>query len=241
MANFLTVGGVSGTPYSEIEVFGNSTGGAFCGWNSNTAQYENGSGVTINTPNNSTVPNSSVTNNNCNGQRGGTIVVSGNGGTIAGASEYGIAGTVSGGSPVGGASYYIGWLSDELWTTQYGAFSGDSSTWGEPASVGGTNQQYPGNMSTSEEEYTITMLSGAAQGESAAANRGFRINYRAAVGGLYTTLNKIQPAIGAGRPPANFGFLANGMNDEAAAAVWLSWGYGLFVGDNSNTINAFWS
>jgi hypothetical protein len=241
MANLLTVGGLSATPYPEIEVFGNSTGGAFSGWNAGTNSYENGQAVTINTPNNLTVPNSTVANNNCNGQRGGTIVVSGDGGSIAGASEYGIAGTVSGNSPAGGASYYVGWLSDELWTTQYGAFGGDSSTWGEPASVGGTVQAYPGNMSISEEEYTITMLAGLAQGENAAANRGFRINYRAAVGGLYTTLNKIQPAIGAGAPPQNFGFLSNGMNDEAAAAVWLAWGYGLFVGDNSNTIRAFWT
>ena len=241
MANLLTVGGLSSTPYPEIEVFGNNTGGAFSGWDANTNSYVIGKNGVINTPNNTTVPNSSVANNNCNGQSGGTIVVNGNGGSIAGSAEYGIAGTVSGNSPVGGVSYYVGWLRDDSWTSQYGAFSGDSSTWGEPSSVGGTVQNYPGNMSTSNEEYTITMLAGLAQGENAAVNRGFRINYIAAVGSLYTTLNKIQPAIGAGAPPQNFGFLSNGMNDEAAAAVWLAWGYGLFVGDGSNTIEAFWT
>lgn len=245
MANLLTVGGVSLDTYGTFAINQLSplVGGAFGGYNGSTAAYELGSNCIINTPNVSTIPNSILTQNNCNGETANCGVVLQDGGAFAGQQENGNCGGIASGTNLQPNSGYIGYLDEDGWEATYGNFNGDASTWGRPQGVSnGKIQTYPGNMSTTNDIYTITMLAGPAQGESTPADEGNRISYNASVGALAATLLKIQPALGAGFPiDRNAGGLNPSQNDEQAAAVWLAFGYGLFVGNGTDTIPAFWT
>lgn len=242
MANYVTVGGISADEYGTmpIQAANPFIGGAFGGWNGNTNQYGLGSNCFIDTPNVSTIPVSTVTNNACNGERTNCGVVNQDGGSEAANIFSGNCGTLS--TLGGGANGYIGYLEVDSWTAQYNAFTGDASTWGNPVNNNGTPQEYPGNISVDTDLYTITMLGGTLQGQSSVADQGWRISYNASIGNLVDTLLKVAPPNGGGFPNnIFFGRLASNQNDEQAAAVWLAFGYGLFKGDGTNTVPAFWT
>lgn len=241
MANYLTVGGLTSDPYGTIGIQASNplTGGTFGGWDAGTSQNGLGSNVFIDTPNVSTIPASTVANNACNGERSNCGVVLQDGGSEAGNINSGIAGSLT---TVGGASAYVGYIIDDNWTAQNGAFAGDAATWGNPTNNNGDPQTYPGNLTTSNDLYSITMLSWERGGEPQIAEQGFRISYNASVGNLVDTLLKIAPPASGGFPSnIFFGRLDVSQNDEQAAAVWLAFGYGLFKGNGTNTIPAFWT
>ena len=241
MANYLTIGGLTANAYGSIPIQASNpiTGGTFSGWDDNTNQNGIGSNVFIDTPNVSTIPVSTVANNACNGERANCGVVLQDGGSEAGNINSGIGGILS---TVGAASAYIGYIIDDDWTAQNGEFTGDAATWGNPSDNNGIPQSYPGNLTTSSDLYSITMIGGQKQGQFQIGDQGFRISYNASVGSLVDTLLKVAPAAGEGFP-ANifFGRLASTQNDEQAAAVWLAFGYGLFKGNGTNTVPAFWT
>ena len=242
MANYVTVGGISGDEYGNMVIQAASpfVGGTFGGWNGNTNSYGLGSNCFIDTPNVTTIPGSSVSSNACNGERTNCGIVNQDGGSEATNIFGGNCGTLS--TLGGGGSGYLGYLEVDSWTAQYTTFSGDASTWGNPINNTGTVQEYPGNISVDTDLYTITMLGGTFQGQSVVADQGFRISYNASVGNLATTLLAVAPIANAGFPSnINFGKITSGMNDEQAAAVWLAFGYGLFKGNGTNTIPAFWT
>ena len=241
MANYLTVGGLTSDAYGAIGIQASNplTGGTFSGWNAGTSQNGLGSNVFIDTPNVSTIPVSTVTNNACNGERSNCGVVLQDGGSEAGNINSGIAGSLT---TVGGASAYLGYIIDDNWTAQNGEFVGDAASWGNPSNNNGVPQEYPGNLTTSSDLYAITMLSWEQGGEPQIGEQGYRISYNASIGSLVDTLLKIAPPAGGGFPNnIFFGRLASTQNDEQAAAVWLAFGYGLFKGNGTSTVPAFWT
>ena len=241
MANYLTVGGCTPDAYGTIGIQAANplTGGTFGGWDDGTSQNKLGSNVFIDTPNVSTIPVSTVSNNACNGERSNCGVVNQDGGSEAGNVNSGIAGSLT---TTGNFSMYIGYIIDDNWTAQNGEFQGDAATWGNPTNLNGVTQTYPGNLTTSTDLYSITMLSWERGGEPQIGEQGFRISYNASVGSLVDTLLKVAPPAGNGFPNnIFFGRLASTQNDEQAAAVWLAFGYGLFKGNGTNTVPAFWT
>ena len=190
----------------------------------NSGQYQAGT-ATIDTPNVVTVPASSVTNNACNGALTNQIIETGDNSSQINVLTSGCMGIISGVTPLNGGIGYIN-------VTEYGNSFGDLN---DPANFGppvtqAAPQNSPGTMNTDTDIYTLVMVSGEAQGESNAPTSFARIIYEASVGNLIGTLLKIAPKPGEGFPPTTFGSLSAGLSDERAAAVWLSFGYGLFKG-----------
>ncbi len=223
MSSFLSLAGAyASNPLESPFYTSDPTTGGFFG------VYTNGylpGTVTIDTPNVSTVPASTVNNNGCNGVITNTIIEQGDNGSQANIIGSGCMGVVSSNPPVNGA---IGFINKANWGTAFGDLN-DPSSFGPPISNSG-DQNSPGTMNTDTDIYTLVMASGEAQGESNSAASYARIIYEASVGNLIGTLLKIQPSPGEGFPPSGFGALSAGLSDERSAAVWLSFGYGLFKG-----------
>ena len=112
---------------------------------------------------------------------------------------------------------------------------------GRPASFNSTPQSFPGNMNPDTDIYTILLSSGPRQGQPTQNAMGTRVIYEAPVGDLAPSLLKVQPPENEGRPRGTYGNIQSTMSDEEAAAVWLSFGYGLFKGDGESAQEAFWT
>ncbi len=224
MSSFLSLAGAyPSNPLSTPFYTENPTTGGFFGVFSNGG-YLAGT-ATIDTPNVSTVPASTVNNNGCNGALTNQIIEQGDNSSQANTIGSGCMGVISSTPTLNGG---IGFINKTNWGTAFGDLN-DPTQFGPPSSNAG-DQNSPGTMNTDTDIYTLVMASGEAQGQSNSGASYARIIYEASVGNLIDTLLKIQPSPGEGFPPTGFGVLSAGLSDERSAAVWLSFGYGLFKG-----------
>jgi len=235
MATYLSIAGQTATTYTGTPAYTATPNSivAFSEWDSASNTYRAGT-AQIDTPNVSTVPgntfltpaNGEFTCNNLIQTNGGAENIRTNGPAVA--------------APF--TPFHCIYAVD---VDQFADAGFEMATYfdatGRPASFSSTPQSFPGNMNPDNDIYTILLSSGPRQGQPTLNDMGTRVIYEAAVGDLATSLLKLQPPENEGRPRSTYGNIQSGMNDEEAAAVWLSFGYGLFKGDGQSAQEAFWT
>lgn len=206
---------------------------AFSEWDDSNTTYLVGT-ATISTPNVTNIPGNNFSTP-ANGELTCQNIITTNGGA---------SNLVSSGPAYSSMSpfFLIGAVDLSKFAEGIGDIDEFAGAFNNPNCANGTQaQNYPGNMDPDTDFYTIVVGSIPAFGEPALNLSGMRLTYKAAVGSLSTTLTKVQPPEDNGRPRDSYGRLSTSLNDEEAAAVWLSFGYGLFKGDGESGQEAFWT
>lgn len=235
MATYASVAGVTDNSYTDALAFTTTPRSlvAFSEWDSANTTYAVGTAI-IDTPNVTNIPGNSFSTP-ANGELTCNNIITTNGGT----------GNIQNGGPAFSnlsPFFFIGAVNLETFQSSIGDMDQFASAFNNPTCANGSQaQDFPGNMDPDTDFYTIVVGSIPAFGESALNLTGMRLTYKASVGSLSTTLTKVQPPEDQGRPRNSFGTLSTSLNDEEAAAIWLSFGFGLFKGDGESGQEAFWT
>ncbi len=235
MATYASVVGVTQQSYTDAEAYTSTPRSlvAFSEWDSSNSTYLVGT-ATINTPNVTNIPGNNFSTP-ANGELTCQNVITTNGG----------ASNIQNGGPAFSnlsPFFFIGAVDLSKFKSGVGDMDQFADAFNNPnCGNQGQPQNFPGNMDPDTDFYTIVVGSTPPFGESALNVNGMRLTYKAAVGSLSTTLTKVQPPEDQGRPRNSFGTLSTSLNDEEAAAVWLSFGFGLFKGDGESGQEAFWT
>ena len=184
----------------------------------------------IDTPNNTTVPNSSVNNNEMDDAKVGGPLVDMNDSALKDDITNGPFGGLNGGGSIDVESpfYYIGILDFETFNATSNpptfANSGGVDTYD-----GSKAFTTAGNVINADSTtFTVCVPSGPKFGQSTAAATGVRATYRFAADNLALGLSKLNYYKPSG---ATYGlYVTSGMSDEQAAGIWLSSGYGILKG-----------
>ena len=184
----------------------------------------------IDTPNYSTVPNSSVANNDMDDAKvGGPLVDMGDSDLKDDITNGPFGGLNDGGSiDTESPFYYIGALDfDTFNATSNPPTFADSG--GVDTYDGSKAFTTAGNVINADSTtFTVCVPSGPKFGQSTAAATGVRATYRFAADNLALGLSKLNYYKPSG---ATYGlFVTSGMADEQAAGIWLSSGYGILKG-----------
>jgi hypothetical protein len=235
MATYASVVGVTDQSFTDALAYTSSPRSlvAFSEWDSTNTTYRVGT-ATINTPNVNNIPGNNFSTP-ANGELTCNNVITTNGGT---------GNIVNGGPAFSNLSpfFFIGAVDLDKFKTGVGNMDELAGAFNNPNCGNGSQaQNFPGNMDPDTDFYTIVVGSIPAFGEPALNLNGMRLTYKAAVGSLATTLTKVQPPEDQGRPRNSFGRILTSLSDEEAAAVWLSYGFGLFKGDGESGQEAFWT
>ena len=184
----------------------------------------------IDTPNYSTVPNSSVANNDMDDAKvGGPLVDMGDSDLKDDITNGPFGGLNDGGSiDTESPFYYIGALDFDTFNA-----ASNPPTFADSGGVdtydGSKAFTTAGNVINADSTtFTVCVPSGPKFGQSTAAATGVRATYRFAADNLALGLSKLNYYKPSG---ATYGlFVTSGMADEQAAGIWLSSGYGILKG-----------